>query len=144
MKTNNLKWIAYALSALMLLQSCRVYHSNTSTLDEVESSHQRVKIKTVNGEKYVFDWLQIEDDQIIGVAKLKSRTAEKLLKQKIEGKLVGDYLKYLLEKNTIKEYHLQDKTMSTLLSVGIPVFIIGAIIGWTAIALSSGSLFSGG
>ena len=43
MKINNLKYIAYALSALMLLQSCKAYNGNVSNNDQSPTSERSIK-----------------------------------------------------------------------------------------------------
>lgn len=128
MKTNNLKWIAIALSALMLMQSCKVYHKDTATLDEVVLSQKRVKVKTNSNDTYEFDRLQKEEDLIYAYTKFKSGTAKKLLDKGTVGELEGKYLKILLQEENINEYHFQNKDLSLFLSIAIPVIIFcGAI-----------------
>ena len=128
MKTNNLKWIAIALSALMLLQSCKVYFKDTATLDEVVESQKRVKLKTNFNETYQFDRLQREEGLIYAYTKSKSDTAENLSDNGVEGKLDGKYLKVQLKDETIKEYHLQNKFSSTVINIAIPVLILSGAV----------------
>jgi len=126
MKThNNLKWIAITLSALFLLQSCKVYHSKTATIDEVIESQKRVKVKSYNGEIYRFDKLHRENDQIFGIAKIKSQEwLRKYAKQFGQGEVSGKEVKFSIPDNAFKEYYLQNKTLSTILSVAIPVVVV--------------------
>ena len=42
MKTNKLKWIALTLSALFLLQSCKVYQSKTSDEQQIDKNKYEV------------------------------------------------------------------------------------------------------
>jgi len=141
MKTNNLKWIAITLSALLLLQSCKVYHKNTATLDEVVLSQERVKVKTNSNETYEFDRLQREEGLIYAYTKSSSGTADKLLDSGLEGKLDGKHLKILLQEESINEYHIQNKGLSLFLSIAIPVIIFcGALYLSALISINSGGL----
>ena len=82
MKTNHyLKWIAITLSTLMLLQSCKVYHSNTVTVDEAVLSTKRIMVKDFNDRIFKFNMLFREEDQLYGIAKRKSGTAKLLAEQ---------------------------------------------------------------
>lgn len=136
MKTTNLKWIAYALAALMLMQSCRVYHSKTSTVDEAVMSQKRVKIKSQIDQTYTFNYLIKEGGQLYGITKRKSETAKKLFAQINEDKSFDKFVGILLPNENIKEIHVHNKTLSTILSIGIPVVIVGGIIVGIAISLS--------
>ena len=130
MKTINLKWIALTLSVLMLLQSCKVYHSKTATIDEVIESQKRVKVKSYNGEIYKFDKLHRENDQIFGIAKIKSQEwLRNYAKQFGQGEVSGKEVKFSIPDNAFKEYYLQNKTLSTILTVAIPVVVVIGIVG---------------
>jgi|GEM_PF-1619248 len=130
MKTTNIKWIAITLSTLMLLQSCRVYHSNSVTVDEATLFSQHIKIRTTSNETYKFQSLLREDGKLYGITWRRGSTAFRKLSEQIVvfGK-DKDQVKILLDENIIKEYHLQNKTMSILIPVLlIPVFIVGFFI----------------
>ena len=106
MKTINLKGIAITLSVLMLLQSCKVYHSKTATIDEVIESQKRVKVKSYNGEIYRFDKLHRENDQIFGIAKTKRQERlRNYAKQFGQGEVSGKEVKFSIPDNAIKEYY---------------------------------------
>jgi len=125
MKTNKLKWIALTLSALFLLQSCKVYHSKTVTVNEAILSTKRVKVNNFNNESYKFESLYKENEQLYGYTKIKSSTAKKLTEQIVE--MNEKFVKILLSEKKIKEYHLQNKNLSTVLSVAIPVAVASGI-----------------
>jgi len=127
MKTTNLKWIAITLSTLMLLQSCRVYHARTATVDEAVLSTKKVLVKNLNDDSFKFDKLQKEDGQLYGIAKRRSSTAKLLNEQIVKSNLDTKYVKIHLPEKTIREYHLQNKTMSTLMTILIPVALIGLL-----------------
>ena len=126
MKTNKLKWIALTLSALFLLQSCKVYQSKTVTVNEAILSTERVKVNNFNNESYKFERLYKENEQLYGYTKRGSSTAKKLTEQIVKSQL--NYVIILLSEKTIKEYHLQNKTLSTILTVAIPITVIIGIV----------------
>jgi hypothetical protein len=127
MKTTNLKWIAITLSTLMLLQSCKVYHGATVTQEEAAMSTKRVMVKNFNDGTFKFDRLHEEKGQLYGIAKRRSSTAKLLNEQIVESNLEAKYVKIHLPQNTIREYHLQDRTMSTLITILIPVALIASL-----------------
>jgi len=133
MKTiyHHLKWIAITLSALMLLQSCRVYHSKTTTVEEATLFPQHIKIKTTSDETYKFQSVIREDGKLYGITWRRGSTANKLSEQVV---LVfgkdKDKVKILLDENTIREYHLQNKTMSILIPILIPIFLAGLVYAY--------------
>ena len=124
MKTlgHHLKWITITLSMLLVFQSCKVYQSKTVTVNEAILSTERVKVNNFNNESYKFESLYKENEQLYGYTKIESRTAKKLTEQIVEVNV--KFVKILLSEKTIKEYHLQDKTLSTVLSVAIPVAVV--------------------
>jgi hypothetical protein len=129
MKTPNLKLIAIALSALMLMQSCRLYHSKTATVDEAVFSQKRAEVKTNSNERFSFNYLIKDDDQLYGITKRKSTTAKKLIAQIKEDKSFNKMVGILLPEKDVKEIHLHNKTLSTILSIGVPVALIIGLIG---------------
>ena len=129
MKTTNLKWIAIALSAMMLMQSCTVYQSKTATVDEAVMSQDRVMVKTQSYNILKFKYLRKEGNQLYGITKRNSATANRLSFMIKEDKSFNDFVTILLSRGTIKEIHLPDKTLSTILSIAIPlVSLIGVLL----------------
>ncbi|TDI79992.1 MAG: hypothetical protein E2O83_03655 [Bacteroidetes bacterium] len=133
MKTtlHRLKWIALTLSTLLVFQSCRVYHSKTVTVDEATLLSQHIKIKTTSNETYKFHRLLREDGKLYGITWRKGSTARKLSEQIVlfsAGK-DKDEVKILLDENTIREYHLQNKTMSILYPILFPVILAALMVG---------------
>ena len=129
MKTTNLKWIAISLSALMLMQSCRVYDKTTSTVDEALISTSRIKAKTFVDVTYEFDDLIREDGKLYGITKRNTSTAKKLTHQIVDDNLGDRLVKIVVLENTIKSYHLFNKSKSTFASILLPVSILVVIIG---------------
>jgi len=141
MKTlgHHLKWIAITLSMLLVFQSCRVYHSKTATVEEATLFSQHIKIRSTSDETYRFKTLLREDGKLYGITWRKGSTARKLSEQIV---LVSagkdkDEVKILLDENAIREYHLQNKTMSILIPILIPV-ILAALMFVVAVYGGSG------
>jgi len=129
MKTNNLKWIAITLASLLLFQSCKVYHGKTATVDEVVQSQKRVKVNNYSDETYIFKSLQMEDKKLYGITKKNSQTAKKLKEQIVEEKISGKFVKILLPEETIKEFRLQNKTLSAIFTIAIPIVLVLGLVG---------------
>jgi len=131
MKTlgHHLKWIAIILSTLLVFQSCRVYHSKTATVEEATLFSQHIKIRSTSDETYRFKTLLREDGKLYGITWRKGSTARKLSEQIVLVSAGKDKheVKILLDENAIREYHLQNKTMSILIPILIPV-ILAALI----------------
>ena len=123
MKTTNLKWIAIALSVLMLMQSCKVYHGKTATVDEAVLSQKRVIAKNFINRTYRFNNLQKVDDKLYGKAKRSSKTAKDLSDWIIEDKSDEKWVVIELRERTIKEYRIQNKTLGTILTIATVALI---------------------
>jgi hypothetical protein len=130
MKTirKHLKLIALLLSVVFLLQSCKVYQTKTVMVDEAIQSSGRVKVNSFRNDTYKFDKLGLEDGKLYGITKKKSLTAKKLSFQNHKDINNSKYLKILLPDNIVKEIHLQNKTMSTVVSIAIPLIIIIGVL----------------
>ena len=130
MKTirKHLKLIALFLSVVFLLQSCKVYQAKTVMLDEAIQSSGRVKVNSYRNDKYKFEQLIIEDGKLYGITKKKSLTAKKLSFQNHKEIDNSNDVKILLPDNIGKDIHLQNKTMSTVVSIAIPLLIIIGVL----------------
>ena len=143
MKTihHHLKWIAITLIILLVFQSCRVYHSKTATVEEATLFSQHIKIRSTSDETYRFKTLLRGDGKLYGITWRKGSTANKLSEQVVL--VLGkdkDQVKILLDENTIREYHLQNKTMSILIPILSPVILaallfVGLVYGGGGIAI---------
>ena len=141
MKTirKHLKLIALFFSFTFLLQSCKVYQTKTVTVDEAIQSSKRVKINTFRNDTYKFEELRKDDGKLYGITKKKSGTAKDLSFQGYEENANSKYVKILLPDTIVKEVYLQNKTMSTVISIAVPLLII---IGVLAI-IQPGDVISG-
>lgn len=126
MKTfkTNICAISLLLSALTLLQSCVAYKQGTYTLEEASRTETKVKLKTIDNETLKFKKIEFINDKYYGVIKING------LSNMVE-----------IESARIKYAKLQDKTMSTVLTIAVPVIVLGGIIGLTANALNHMKVF---
>lgn len=123
-----LKKISIFLLFLITLQSCSVYHSKTATIDEAVRSNDKVKVITNSNDIYKLHKLKIEDGQVYGVLKKGTETAERLADQGLVKYSDSKYETILLKDSTIKEIYLKNKTLSTVLSIAIPVVGVAVIL----------------
>ena len=136
----DIKYLAFALSFLILLQSCSVYHSSPSTIDEAIKSTDKVKIVSPEQNIYKFNRLVKIDSLIYGYAKNKSLAAKELSGQIILKDADGKYAKIQLYDRNIASVHLKNHTASTLVSIAVPIVIICIIAGIGYAAADSISL----
>jgi len=137
---NNIKFLALALSFLVLLQSCNVYHSSPSTIDEAIRSADKVKIVSPDQNTYKFDHLVKIDSLVYGYVKKNSLAAKELSGQIILKDADGKYAKIQLYNRNIASVHLKNHTASTLVTIAVPVGIIGVMVGISYAAADSVSL----
>ncbi len=126
---NNIKALSLIFAFLMLLQSCTVYHSTPSTLEEAVSSADKVKIKSPDFEVYKFSNISYLDGNIYGLAKKKSSTAKALSNQITVKTSDQNNVRILLTEQNVLSYHLKNRTGSTLVTIAVPVVIVGALVG---------------
>ena len=131
MKTTNLKWIAYALSTLMLMQSCVVYHKTPVSVDEAVASNNTVKIYTTEDQKYNFKKLVKEEGNIYGISSIKG-VNKKIFAPYVKGIDQEKELIKILLPFEIKEIYMKNKTMSTVYTILLftsPGWILAAMWG---------------
>ena len=129
MKTihNNLILVSILLFIGLLFQNCVVDHSKTTTLDKAVQSGQKVKIITKNGTDYKFKSVQKKGGQIVGFARKSYSKFKNLPTFQDTIKYKNRLVAVLISEDSIKEIHLINKNLSTLLSITIPVTIIGGV-----------------
>lgn len=137
MKTirKHLKIISLLLSITLLAQSCVAYHSSTASIDEAIQSNDKIKLEATE-DTYEFQELQRENGNIYGITKRKSVTADLLSAQIVEDTKDQKNVKILLRNDQLNNIHLQNKTMSTLGTIAIPVVIVTAIVVAAASSIS--------
>lgn len=129
MKTirKHLRSVSLFLAITFFIQSCSVYHSSTASIDEAIQSNDKIKLEATE-DTYEFQELQRENGNIYGITKRKSVTADLLSAQIVEDTKGKKYVKILLRNDQLNNIHLQNKTMSTLATIGIPLVIVGVIV----------------
>ncbi|OGS71734.1 MAG: hypothetical protein A3F91_01010 [Flavobacteria bacterium RIFCSPLOWO2_12_FULL_35_11] len=142
MKTilKHLRLVSVFIAITFFIQSCNVYHSSTASIDEAVQSNNKIKLVSATDDTYVFEELRRENGNIYGIAKRNSPTAKLLSSQVSEDYKNDKYVKIALTNEQLKEIHLQNKTMSTLGTIAIPVVAIG-VIGIIFIAHTLNTIF---
>ena len=107
----HLKVVAIFFVTLMLFQSCTVYKSASVSLDEASKSNTKVRVVKTNGEKVKYSRIVVlNDGQFYGVQKANRLSNNIPINQ-----------------DDIVRLNLKNRKSSTILSIGIPVVIIGII-----------------
>ena len=120
----HLKVVVFIFVTLMLFQSCTVYKSASVTLDEASKSNTKVRVVKTNGEKVKYSRIvALKDGHFYGVQKVNG------LSNNIP-----------IHQDDIVRLNLKNRETSTILSIGIPVVIIG-IIAYSFRNLSIGGWF---
>jgi len=63
----HIKSIAYFLAMLMLFQSCIIVYKKASVPEASEYDNWRIKIKTIEGEKYKLPWVELKDGNVVSI-----------------------------------------------------------------------------
>lgn len=100
---------------VMLIQSCTVYKSTPITLDQAVQSGAKVRVKTLDNEKFKFKKIEFIDGKFQGLKKQS-----------------GFMVKTPLNQEDIKSVNEKNKTLSTVLSIGIPVVTVGGLLAIAA------------
>lgn len=113
MKTikKQIKSITLILSLLVLLQGCTVYKSASVSLDQAANDESKVRLETTSGEKLKFKRIGVENGNYYGIKKVK-----------------GNIVKVPLDTNYIKKVKLKDKTLSTILTIALPIAVIAGVV----------------
>jgi hypothetical protein len=75
-----IKTIAYLFATLLLFQSCIAYKSKSSSIDEASQFDKRIEIKTTDGERHNFKWIEERSENVISI---KNTSIEMIEKEKI-------------------------------------------------------------
>lgn len=138
MKTikRNMRWAAKILSILILLQSCTVYHSYKSSIDDAIASNNKVKIVLDSGEKHKFKKLNRNDNEVYGLIYNKSSSYEYWASRKSMPSKSETLTYVQIYDNELKNLHLRNKSASTILTIAIPILALGALAGLLVAASS--------
>ena len=107
----------------VMLQSCNIYKSRVSTIEEAVESKRRVKIKSETHPTYKFKQLISDGEKLYGVAHDKTRTAKILKDQIVSSANNPTYVQIMLSNNQTGEIHLLNQTLTIL----TPIFIISGV-----------------
>jgi hypothetical protein len=118
------KSVALILSMIILLQGCTAYKSVSISLEQAVQNESKVRVKTNSNEKLRFNRIGVENGNYYGVNKSN-----------------GLIFKTPLDQTVVKSINEKDKTVSTILSIGIPLIIIGGVVAIAAPGFGGG--FSG-
>lgn len=107
MKTikKRLRPIALFLTALLLFQSCVVYHKTPTTLEKASQEHIKTRVLNANGETAKYNYISHEHGRYYGVHKDFDE----------RGKLI----KTLLNEQEITKITTKNKSASTWVTVGV-------------------------
>ncbi len=111
MKTSIKQMITFFFSALILFHGCTVYKSANVTLEEASKTETKVKVETKDNRTMKFNRIGVENGRFYGVNKSK-----------------GEMIQTPLDKNNLISVMPKDETLSTILTIGLPVVIIGLAI----------------
>jgi len=126
----NLKCISYMLMGLMILQSCTIYYSTPSSVDKAIASQNKVKVDVKTDEPYKFRKIEKLEDGVYGRVKRKSSTFNKLKNREIIYSKDSTYAFVKLTDLEKQNIRLKNKTASTIITIAIPLIIVGALIIW--------------
>lgn len=126
------------LISLLLLQSCQIYRSKSSSPMEAIEKDRRVKITFKNDKSYKFKRLQKQEDQLIGLTKSNSKSAEKFKDQIFEISNDPKYVRVKINENSIEKIQVHNKTASALVNFGVPIVIGGVILVGSVFAALAG------
>ena len=108
----------------VMLQSCNIYKSRVSTVEEAVESKRRVKIKSETHPTYKFKQLISDGEKLYGVAHDKTRTAKILKDQIVSSANNPTYVQIMLSNNQIGEIYELNRPMSILLPIIILVVLV--------------------
>ena len=114
MKTIKLHYriIAFSFSILILFQGCTVYKSANVTLDEAVIANTKVRVKTNDNKTLRFEKIQLDNGVYYGMMYLNK-----------------SWVKIPVNEDNFDKIQVKDKTSSTILTIGIPLAIIGGALG---------------
>ncbi len=98
---------SFILAMLILFQGCKVYHKDSVTLQKAVESGERTKIETKLNNRIVHNKVIFEDDKYFGVKKIN-----------------GAFIKIPIDENKISKVRLQNKTLSTIYTILLPIAIV--------------------
>ena len=114
-----LKTIAWFLTALMLFQSCVVYHKTPTTLEKASREQVKTKVTKTNGDIFKYKFITYEDGVFYGVNVDPGGVQESI-----------ETARTPLNEVDVDGVFLKNKSASTwvtILSIAVPVLTIAII-----------------
>jgi hypothetical protein len=96
---------------LILTQSCTVYKEGTYSLEQAVKTDNKVKLKTIENKTIKYKKVEFANGGFYGIKNKRHM------------------IRIPIEENHIKYVKLQDKSLSTIVTIAAPIVVIGAIIG---------------
>jgi hypothetical protein len=90
-------------------------------------SNNKIKIGSTNDDSYIFMKLERENGNIYGITRKDSRSAKLLSSQITEDTKNNNQVKVLLTDEQLKNIRIKNKTMSTIVTIGLPVIALTII-----------------
>ena len=122
------------------IQSCKVYDTDAVPELEAVESAKKVMVITNDGNTYKFEKLVIDEEQLVGLSKPKSKEAKNLPSEKFVDSKGHTKEKVSIDRETIKEINVYDKKKSTkktiwlVVGLTLGIVIIGAATGFALLS----------
>ncbi len=108
--------VALILVLIILFQGCTIYQKKSVSQEQAFESSRKVKIITVDNRKMYFTKIEIENNVLFGVKRIK-----------------GESFRIIIPIHDIKEIHLPNKTANRIIAALIVVGIV--VIPYTIILI---------
>ncbi|NNK83354.1 MAG: hypothetical protein HKO92_09535 [Flavobacteriaceae bacterium] len=122
-----LKFYAFFVCIIFLLQSCKVYRTIPVSAEEAVNTTKFVKIKD-DTKTYKFKYIKKEGEKFYGYNLIGSNTVKVLSDQIVEKNLESGLVKIELKDKQLKEIYPINKGLSTFITIAIIPAIIAAYI----------------
>lgn len=123
-----LKTIAWFLTALMLFQSCVVYHKTPTTLEKASREQIKTKITNANGETLKYKYIAYEEGAYYGYTEVE----------------FGEFTKTPINSEDLISVRTKNKSASTWVTILVIAVPVLAIVGITAAnSVSYGGMWGG-
>ena len=113
--------LALILALVIVMQGCRVYHPQNSTLDSAMTNRSQVKVILKDNDPYYFDYLSKQGDTYLGTTDRNTATAEFLEMDGFAFTINGDDHIFELPPEDIMFIYEKNKTTSTLMTILVSV-----------------------
>jgi len=132
--------VFFIIFTAISIQSCKVYDTDAVPELEAVASAKKVMVITTDGTTYKFEKLVIDEEQLVGLSKPKSKEAKNLPSEKFVDSEGHTMEKVSIDRDTIKEINEYDKKKSTkktiwlVVGLTLGIVIIGAATGFALLS----------